>query len=416
MRFLEGVRLGLSQIRREKLKSFFGLLGVTIGVMFLVVVVSVVEGMDRYMHEDFAQEIFGINTVTVSRTPAVQVGGPPSPEEVRGWARRPDLEPADADALRQGLSVPGLVGVSTSSVGRVRAERNGRTVDNVQIQGISEEILHIRNLQVEHGRPFSPQEARRGVPVVVLGQSTAETLFEDADPLGRRVRIGGFPFRVVGVLEEQGTIFGLTQDNLALAPVASPVRRVTSPEGHVSNIVIQTERREDMDTAMMDAEGVMRVQHGLRPAESNTFELETAEDSMAYWDQIAMILFLALPALVGIALVVGGIVIMNIMLMSVIQRTREIGVRMALGARRRDVVGQFLVESATLSGVGAVLGVALGVGLAALVRAVSPLPAAVAPGWVALGVTLGLVVGIVAGVYPALRASRMDPVEALRYE
>lgn len=414
MRFLEGVRLALGQIRQEKLKSFFGLLGVTIGVMFLVVVVSVVEGMDRYMHEDFAQEIYGVNTVTVSRTPTVQMGGSTA-EEIRARRRRPSLEPSDAEAIRRGLSVPALVGVTTGRTGRVRAE-NGRTAENIQIQGISEEMLHIRNLNVEDGRPFSPQEARAGVPVVVLGQSTAETLFEEVDPVGRQVRIGGFPFRVVGVLEEQGTIFGLSQDNLALAPVASPVRRVTSPRGYVSSIVIQAERREDMETIRMDAEGVMRVQHGLRPTEPNSFELETAEDSMAFWDRIATILFLSLPALVGIALVVGGIVIMNIMLMSVIQRTREIGVRMALGARRRDVVGQFLVESATLSGVGAVAGVALGAALAALVRAVSPLPAAVAPGWVALGVTLGLAVGIVAGVYPALRASRMDPVEALRYE
>jgi putative ABC transport system permease protein len=185
---------------------------------------------------------------------------------------------------------------------------------------------------------------------------------------------------------------------------------------NVENVVIQAIRPEDLPTALMEAEGAMRVERRLRPGEENNFQLDTAEQSLAFWDQISRVLFIALPGLVGISLVVGGIVIMNIMLVSVMERTREIGVRMAVGATRKDIVSQFLVEAGTLSGVGAIVGVAIGVGLAGAIRTLSPLPAAIAPLWIALAIFLGVSVGLIAGVYPAVRASRMDPVAALRYE
>jgi len=241
-------------------------------------------------------------------------------------------------------------------------------------------------------------------------------VFQDLDPIGREVRIRGFPYRVIGVLEEQGSIFGMSLDNRAIAPARSPIQKVVNPRGVVDNIVVQTLDPADIQPAIMEIEAIMRVRNGLRPGEPNDFELETAEDSLSFWDRISTILFMALPGLVGISLVVGGIVIMNIMLVSVMERTREIGVRKAIGARRRDIVVQVIIESATLSGTGAFLGVLVGVGITWLVAAVSPMPAAVAPRWVTLGVFLGIAVGMVAGVYPAARAARLDPVDALRYE
>jgi putative ABC transport system permease protein len=409
----EGVALALNQIRTEKLKSFFSLLGVIIGVMFLIVVVSVVEGLDQYIKEDFASQIFGLNTITLTRTPSVPVNS--SEEERRAWRRRRRLEFADAEEIRAKLTIPALVGVESTTGGQVEGD-NGRQVENVFMTAVSPELLRIRNLEVERGRPFSAQEAERGVPVVILGKNTAEVVFQDLDPIGREVRIRGFPYRVIGVLEEQGSIFGISLDNRAIAPARSPIQKVVNPRGVVDNIVIQTLDPADIQPAMMELEAIMRVRNGLRPGEPNDFELETAEDSLSFWDRISTILFMALPGLVGISLVVGGIVIMNIMLVSVMERTREIGVRKAIGARRRDIVVQVIIESATLSGTGAFLGVLVGVGLTWLVAAVSPMPAAVAPQWVTLGVSLGIAVGMVAGVYPAARAARLDPVDALRYE
>jgi len=412
MQFREGVRLALLQIRQDKLKTTFSLLGVILGIMFLVVVVSVVEGVDRYITEDFSDQIFGVNTVLVQRTPSVQVTT--SASQQRDWGRRPPVTVSDAAAIRRSLTVPALVGVETTSSGAVRGS-DGVGVSNVQISAISHEILEIRGLMVEVGRPFVPQEVDRAVPVVILGSAVAESLFPSTDPLGERVRVRDFPYRVVGVLESQGSLFGMSGDNRILVPAGSPAVRPSTP-GNVNTIVVQAVNPDHLPTVVMDVEAAMRTHRRLRPTEANSFQMDTAEESLAFWDQISTMLFLALPGLVGISLVVGGIVIMNIMLVSVMQRTREVGVRMALGARRKDIVSQFLVEAATLSGFGALVGVAIGIFLTWLVRTVSPLPAAVAGHWIALGIFMGLAVGIIAGVYPALRASRLDPVVALRHE
>jgi putative ABC transport system permease protein len=413
MHFREGVRLALLQIRQEKLKSAFSVLGVVIGIMFLVVVVSVVEGVDRYMTETVSQQIFGINTVTVRRTPNVQVNT--SSAQRRAWSRRPRVTIDEADVIRDALSVPARVGVEAGGSAEVRSW-DGRGVGNSQLSAMSAEMLEIRDLIVERGRPFSPQEVSRALPVAILGTSVAEAIFPESEALGQRIRIRDFPYRIVGILESQGSMFGQSLDNRVIVPVRSAATRSFTQRGAVSSIVIQTLDPADLDIALMEAEAAMRVERRLRPGEENDFALDTAEDSLAFWDRISTILFLALPGLVGISLVVGGIVIMNIMLVSVMERTREIGVRKALGAKRKDIISQFLVEACTLSAAGAVLGVAIGIGLTTIVRTATPLPAAVAPQWLALGVFLGLAVGIVAGVYPALRASQLDPVVALRHE
>ena len=211
-------------------------------------------------------------------------------------------------------------------------------------------------------------------------------------------------------------MFGQSLDNQAIAPARSRIQAVTNPRGIVGQVVAQALDQADVRPLQREIEGIMRARRRLRPSQNNNFVVETAEDALAFWDDISRILFIALPGLVSISLVVGGFVIIIIMLVSVMQRTREIGVRKAIGARRRDILSQILIESITLSGAGAVLGVAIGVGLTYLVRTLSPLPAAVDVKWIALGVALGVLVGVTSGVYPAVRASKLAPVDALRYE
>ena len=412
MQFVEGIRLALQQIWTEKLKSFFSLLGVIVGVMFLIVVVSIVEGMDRYIREDLASVMFGVNTVTLSR---LSEGPNFEGSSDRARQRRPRITFEDWEAVREQITIPASVGAESGVEGEIVAD-NGKAVENVWISAVSPEIIAIRDWVVERGRTFSPQEAERGTAVVVLGTETADFLFENLDPLGRRVRIRGFPYRVVGILEEQGSLFGQSLDNRAIAPARSPIQAVTNARGFVAQVVAQSQEPADLRPLQREIEGIMRTRRRLRPADENNFSVETAEDTLSFWDNVSRILFLALPGLVAISLVVGGIVIMNIMLVSVMERTREIGVRKAIGARRRDILGQILIESVTLSGVGAALGVAVGVGLTYLVRALSPLPAAVDAKWIALGVSLGVLVGVISGVYPAARASRLAPVDALRHE
>ena len=413
MQVWEAVILAMQQLRSEKLKSFFSLIGVILGVMFLIVVVTIIEGLDRYVREEVTSQVFGISTVTLRRWPEVDI----NTDEER-WRRRmraPRLRYEDAEAIRARLTIPARIAIQSSSGGTAVAD-NGRTATGVQLIGASPEVFPIRNLKIDRGRAFTEQEAAAGTPVLVLGFETSEVLFEDLDPIGHTVRLRGFPYRVIGVLEERGSLFGMSLDNFAVAPHQSPIQAVLNPPGIVDEVIIQTVNPDRLLEAQMEAEGIMRTRRLLRPSETNNFALETADDAISFWDNISRILFTALPGLVAISLVVGGIVIMNIMLVSVMERTREIGVRKALGARRRDILTQVLIESATLSTVGAIFGVLAGIGIATLVASFSPMPAAVSPKWVALGVGLGLSVGIVAGVYPAAQASKLDPVDALRYE
>jgi putative ABC transport system permease protein len=409
----EGVLLALGQIRAQKLKSFFAVLGVIIGVMFLITVVSVVEGMNRYMEEDFARTIYGLNTVTLSRTPEIEMSG--DPDRWREYRRRPRITFRDAEAIRAGMSVPSLVAVESFGGGRLMSEQ-GIEIENVWLTGASADLFRIRDMDIEHGRVFTAPEDRAGLPVIVLGAEAADKLFGTLDPIGRRVRVNGASFEVIGVLKKQGSLFGMSLDNRAFAPARSTIGRFVNPQGIVDRVLVKPLNTAHLRQVQYDMEAVMRERNRLRPSQENNFAIETAEESMSFWENIRKILMIAFPGLVSIALVVGGIVIMNIMLVSVTERTREIGIRKALGARRRDIHVQVLVESATLSLLGALIGIGIGLVLAQIVQAVSPLPAAIAPFWLFMSVVMGMGVGVLAGIYPAARAARLDPVVALRAE
>jgi putative ABC transport system permease protein len=249
---------------------------------------------------------------------------------------------------------------------------------------------------------------------LVIGDLLAERLFEGQDPLGKTVSVGGLPYRVIGIVEKQGTMFGLSLDKFAIMPFTAHGRRLICPINVLDELIIKTSDVPTMTAALQQTEALMRGRRGLKPQQANNFHLQTAEEALAGWNKISGFLMTFLPVIVAISLVVGGMVIMNIMLMAVAERTREIGIRKSLGARRRDIMMQFIVESATLSTVGAIAGILAGFSLAFAVDAMSPMPAAVAPWSIGVGVTLGIVVGMVAGVYPAHRASKLDPIEALR--
>src|SRR5947207_9014733 len=234
--------------------------------------------------------------------------------------------------------------------------------------------------------------------VLVLGYELAEKLFEGQDPIGREVKIFDLPYRVIGVVEKQGNLFGMSLDKFAVAPASAPVKRYVSEPRVVDAVAMKARTEPDMREALGQAEAIMRNRRHLRPRQADDFTLETADEVLDFWGKISRVLFVALPGLVAVSLVVGGIVIMNIMLMAVAERTREIGIRKSLGARRRDILRQFLVEATTLAIVGAAGGVAVGIGLAGAVAATTPLPAAVAPWSILVDVVLGAGVGIIAGV------------------
>jgi putative ABC transport system permease protein len=251
---------------------------------------------------------------------------------------------------------------------------------------------------------------------MVIGSRVGEKMFPGQDPLGREITVSGIPYRVIGVVEPQGTLFGLSMDKFVVTPYSAPARRFICPIGVLDYVSFKSDNPQTMLVLRDEVESLMRQRRGLRPGTPNNFDFTDSKSALSGWNKISTVLLTLLPALVIVGVVVGGIVIMNIMLVSVTERVREIGVRKALGARRRDILMQFLVESATISTFGAVCGIILGIALAFIVKALSPLPAAVAPWSVALGVGIGMTVGIVAGVYPASRAAKLDPIVALRSE
>ena len=413
MHFLEAVRLALSQIRVQKLKSFFTLLGVVIGVMFLIAVVSIVEGMSQYVEEDFAAKIIGKNTFSFRRRPDVNVGNV-SDETWREYSRRPRVYEADVAVARSALP-PGTVS-AVENMTFAYANTQFARPRQVQVIATESDYFKIKSYNLTSGRLFSPQEAQLGSPVVIIGTEIASHFFKGLDPLGREIRIGGNPFTVIGLLEKQGNVFGFSLDRMVIGPYTSSLSRVTNPRGDIDALVVQAANRELLDDAMESVREAMRGFRRLGPARPDNFALETSDAALSFFDELKGRLILFGTALPAIGLVVGAMVIMNIMLVAVAERTREIGIRKALGAKRRDILSQFLVESATLSVFGAAIGIALGIALAQVIAAVSPLPASVAPWSIVLALAVGAGVGIAAGMYPASRAARLDPIAALRQE
>jgi putative ABC transport system permease protein len=413
VQFFEAIRLALSQIRVQKLKSFFTLLGVVIGVMFLIAVISIVEGMSRYVEEDFAAKIIGKNTFSFRRRPDVNVGNV-SDETWREYSRRPRIFEPDVAVARAALPPGTLSAVENMTF----AYANSQYARPRQVQVIATETdyFRIKSYNLTSGRLFSPQEAELGTPVVIVGTEIASHFFKGLDPVGREIRIGGNPYTIIGLLEKQGNVFGFSLDRMVIGPYKSTLSRVTNPRGDIDALVVQAPSRELLDDAMESVREVMRGFRRLPPARPDNFALETSDAALSFFDELKGKLILFGTALPAIGLVVGAMVIMNIMLVAVAERTREIGIRKALGAKRRDILSQFLVESATLSVFGAAIGIALGIALAKVIAAVSPLPASVAPWSIALALLVGAGVGIVAGMYPASRAARLDPIAALRQE
>jgi putative ABC transport system permease protein len=406
MSVLEGLLIALKALWANKLRSVLTVLGNIIAVTSIIAVVSVIEGMNTYVKDKVAG--LGGNVFVVHRGPFI-VTSHEQAEEIR---KRPRITLEDAEDLQRSVTGARFVGAYVSTQGKVKFA--DRYLEQVDIQGQGIPILVPANFDIDRGRLFSPTELRASRAVVVLGREVADKLFGGAEALGKVVRIDDVPYSVIGVAAEQGSVLGVSQDKMAAIPIGA-YRKQFGTQQSVS-VPIEAVSEERMASAIDEARVVMRVRHQLKPNQADDFTVESSESITDFWGRISAMIFSAASGLVSLSLVVGGIVIMNIMLVSVTERTREIGIRKAVGAKRRHILLQFLVEAVVLSTLGGVIGILLGWVLSRGIQAVTPLPAALNLWSVLLALAIVFLVGIVFGIYPANRAARLDPIEALRYE
>jgi putative ABC transport system permease protein len=405
MNLRESMGIALGALRANKLRSFLTLLGTIIGVGSVIFVLSVVEGLNRYVSEKILNA--GANVFWIDKYGLIT-----TEEAFEAAQRRPDITLEDADALRLTLRHARMVVAMADATAPVR-QRN-KVVRGVAIRGRGAGYEVMDDLTIDKGRHLTEFDDRRRQMVCVIGPEVAEELFPGLEPVGRQVRVRDWTFEVVGVTQAKGKLLGQSQDRFVTIPIHT-FQKYWQARGSFY-VSIKSVDQPSLPVAEQEARNVMRARHHLPPGRPDDFGLSTADTFLELYRNITGGVFALTIGVAVISLLVGGIVIMNIMLVSVTERTREIGVRKALGARRRDILTQFLAEASTLSLVGGLAGLGAGVLFALLVGLVSPLPSAVSVPSLFLGLAMSCLVGVFFGSYPAWRASRLDPIEALRHE
>jgi putative ABC transport system permease protein len=403
---LESIKLALGSIWANKLRSLLTLLGNIVAVSSIITVVSLIQGMNSTVSDAVMSDL-GADTFTIDR-----MGMTTNEEDLERARNNPRITLDEALAIKRFSDH--IESVMAQANNSAPIAYGNEEIESVRIQGVSGDYANFSMFDAERGRVLSFTEVERHRPVVVLGWEVADRLFGTTDPIDKTVRIRGVHFRVVGVSEKKGAIFGNSMDSFAVIPLGAFHKLFGSRQS--LQVMIKPRDAALVQTAKDDARVALRIKRRLEPAEPDNFGIVSSDSVLDIYNQATAGIFAVLVGVVALSLVVGGIVIMNIMLMVVSERTREIGLRKALGAKRRDIMSQVLTESITLSITGGIVGVALGALAAAAIAAATPLPATVQPWSVAIGIFITGFVGLFFGWYPARRAAMLDPIEALRRE
>jgi putative ABC transport system permease protein len=405
-KFVESALIALDAIWTAKLRSFMTVLGNIVAVTSIIAVVSLIQGLNASVKTVILNQA-GADSFNIQQFPITR-----SDEDFEKVRNNPRISLNDARAIRRYSELAAAVMADASTGGRIAYRE--RSIDQTRIQGVTDEFGDFSSFDAERGRLMSPTEVQTARPVTVIGWGTADRLFGDLDPLDKTIQIEGVHFRVVGVSAKRGTLLGQSQDEFAVIPLG----QFQILFGSRPRLSLSVKPRDVAEIAAAKDEAIvaLRSARRLKPKQPDNFGMFTSDTILDIYHSATNGIFAVLVGVVGLSLVVGGIVIMNIMLMVVTQRTREIGLRKALGARRSDILAQILTESIVLSIFGGVIGTLFGAAIATTIARFTPVPAAVEAWSVALGIGITALVGLFFGLYPAMRASRLDPIEALRKE
>ncbi|MBP1608044.1 MAG: macB 48 [Acidobacteria bacterium] len=408
MQLMEGVIIALQALWANKLRTILTLLGNIVGVMSVIAVVSIIDGANSYIRTEVANEGSGIFTVT-------RFSGQDMLSDYDKFLKslhNPKITLDDLDYLRERVTLAEYMDGNVSTSAQVKYV--GKNINSVNIMGRSEFYPLMGKWELKEGRHFTALDVQRKAPVAVIGFDIADRLFAAVDPVGKSIKIGGIDHQIIGVLEKKGGVMGGNANLVAVIPITAYQRLYGSRDS--IRISVKAANLDQVRECADQARQAMRNRRHLGPRRDDNFAIITSDNLISLWERISSGIFASLIGVVSISLVVGGIVIMNIMLVSVTERTREIGIRKALGATRKNILWQFMVEAVTLSSVGGILGIGLGFTAAALVAYFSPLPYAIKIWSILIGMGVSFAVGVFFGAYPAMQAAKLDPIEALRYE
>jgi len=402
----ETFRIALDTLRAHKLRTFLTLLGVILAVTTLVAVMSVLNGLNVYVADKVAN--LGANAFVVDR-----IGIVTNLDEWTKARKRPPLDISDYEALRDGMRLANATAGEQDTTADVRY--GNQLSEDVQVVGATPAFTDIREIEVSNGRLFTQSDEDHRAGVCIIGADVANKLFPGVDPVGREIRAGQGQYQIVGVAKPKGTVFGQPLDNFVMIPLRTYRTEWLAPLDSVT-IFVQARGPEWVSAAADEARMILRARRHQRYEDEDNFAVILPSSFTSLWNRITGNAFAIAVWVTSVFLVVGGIVIMNIMLASVTERTREIGLRKSLGARRGHIILQFLVESSLLAACGGTVGVAVAVGIAQIVRAATPIPISTPFFAITIALVLSTAVGLFFGIYPAMRAARLDPIEALRAE
>lgn len=403
--FNESVSMAMSSLWLNKLRTFLTLLGIIIGVLSIIAVVSIIQGLNNYVYTKFA--FYGANDFSVAKFS--MTGG--SLKEYREMLKRKNLTLEHMRLVRKQCNSCELVGASVNTA-RIVKFRN-QYLKDVNIRGVTH-LDHIIGsvVELERGRHFQREDEEHSRYVCIIGTDITEKLFPYLDPLGKRIKIGTRNFLVVGLGLEKGKVVGFSQDNYVRIPITTFYKIFGSRRS--IDINIHTLSQEQLETAREEVRTILRSKRHLSFKDPDDFSFRSSETFIQIYKTLTSSIYIAMIAISSLALLVGGIVVMNIMLVAVTERTKEIGIRMAIGARRNDILIQFLIEAATISTTGGLIGILIGFAIAKIFTAVTSWPSSIEPVSIAVAIFVSASVGIFFGIYPANKAAKLDPVEALR--